>query len=336
VIKSIAKKLPGIRRLVAQREALARQNEALAAERDKLRTDHQALAAEHYRLHRAAGFVPPGHFYSPVPSLAEVEQDEARIFGEVPRGLPGIEMHEPAQLELLEELSRFYPEIPFKAQKTDGLRYYFENPAYSYSDAIFLHCMIRHLRPRRIVEVGSGFSSCATLDTNDRFFSGSIALSFIDPYPELLLELLGEEDRKRVRIVPQRLQDVALAEFSALEANDILFIDSTHVSKVGSDVNRIFASILPALAPGVHVHIHDVFWPFEYPKEWIYAGRAWNELYVLRAFLQYNRAFRVLLMNNFIERFHQPWLAERMPLVLKNPGGSLWLRREAHLSREAS
>jgi hypothetical protein len=327
-LKSVARKLPGIRRLVAQRDALGRQCEALAAERDRLQHANDALALEYYRLQRAAGFVPPGHFYSPIPSLADVERDEASIFGSVPRSIAAVELNEAGQVALLAELAQYYPEIPFPAQKTPGRRYYFENPSYSYSDAVFLYGMIRHLRPRRIVEVGSGFSSCAMLDTNDLFFGGSIALTFIDPFPEALLGLIGEEDKRRTRIVPERLQDVALREFEALEANDILFIDSTHVSKAGSDVNRIFATILPALAPGVYIHIHDIFYPFEYPKEWIYAGRAWNELYVLRAFLQYNRAFRIVLMNNFLERFHQPFLQERMPLVLKNPGGSLWLRKE--------
>lgn len=331
-LKSLARKLPVIRRLVSQRDAAHRQWGETAAERDKLRRDYDALAGEHYRLHRASGFVPPGHFYSPVPSLPEIERDEASIFGEVPRTIAGIDLREPEQIALLEQLARYYRDIPFPAQKNAGSRYYFENPSYSYSDAVFLHCMIRHLEPRRIVEVGSGFSSCAMLDTNDRFFGGSIALTFIDPYPQALEELIKPEDRGRIRIVPQRLQDVELREFAALQTNDILFIDSTHVSKVGSDVNRIFATILPSLAQGVYIHIHDVFYPFEYPKEWVYAGRAWNELYMLRAFLQYNREFRIVLMNNFLERFHHPLIEATLPLCLKNPGGSIWLRREASTS----
>ncbi len=131
--------------------------------------------------------------------------------------------------------------MPFRAQKTAGMRYYFENPAYSYSDAILLHCMLRHVRPKRIIEIGSGFSSCATLDTNEIFFDNAIATTFIEPFPALLLSLITEEDRKRITIIPRRLQDVDLAEFAQLEAGDILFIDSTHVSKVNSDVNRIFS-----------------------------------------------------------------------------------------------
>jgi hypothetical protein len=188
--------------------------------------------------------------------------------------------------------------------------------------------MIRHLRPRRIIEIGSGHSSCVTLDTNERFFGDSIATTFIEPYPELLLSLVTPRDRERIKLIPMRLQDVPLSEFEALESGDILFVDSTHVSKVGSDVNRLFFDVLPALRAGVHVHIHDVFYPFEYPKEWIYGGRSWSELYLLRAFLQYNEPFRIVLMNTFLEHFHEAFFRERMPLCLENLGGSIWLRKQ--------
>jgi len=129
-------------------------------------------------------------------------------------------------------------------------------------------------------------------------------------------------------VIPRRLQDVELREFGALGPNDILFVDSTHVGKIDSDVNRIFFEILPSLAAGVHVHFHDVFFPFEYPKEWVQQGRAWNEIYMLRAFLQYNSAFRVVLMNTFLEQFHEEFFRRRMPLCLRNRGGSIWIRKD--------
>ncbi|MBM3392172.1 MAG: class I SAM-dependent methyltransferase [Betaproteobacteria bacterium] len=152
--------------------------------------------------------------------------------------------------------------------------------------------------------------------------------TFIEPYPKLLMSMLKSEDQARCRIIPSRLQDVPLDEFAALEANDILFIDSTHVGKVGSDVNRVFFDILPRLNKGVYIHFHDIFYPFEYPKAWIFKGRAWNEAYMLRTFLQFNTSFRVVLMNTFMQHFHEAFFKERMPLCLKNPGGSIWLRRE--------
>lgn len=303
LLKSAIKKLPIIHDWVA--------------ERDK-------LVSELVTLKR---FAPPGHFSSPIPSLDEVRRDESRIFESVPRDIIGVELHESEQLTLLDEIAHFYTDIPFQSHKVEGLRYYFENPAYSYSDAIILYGMIRYLKPQRIIEVGSGFSSCVTLDTNELFFNGSISTTFIEPYPHLLMSLVKENDKERIRILASRLQDVDASEFDALRANDILFIDSTHVSKINSDVNRIFFEILPRLSPGVHIHFHDISYPFEYPKEWVYEGRAWNEAYMLRTFLQYNTAFRIVLMNTFMERYHEPFFQERMPLCLKNIGGSIWIRK---------
>ncbi len=281
------------------------------------------------RLTHAAGFVPPGHFYSPIPSSDEINRDEARIFGPPPRHLGGIDLADDAQLALLRSFDTFYRELPFGPDPREGLRYYYENPAYSYSDGIFLHCMIRHLRPSRIIEVGSGYSSCMILDTNDLHFDGAIETTFIEPYPELLESLLTDADRDRVRILPTRVQDVDLDEFARLESGDVLFIDSTHVSKIGSDVNWIVFEVLPTLAPGVHVHFHDIYYPFEYPQVWIREGRSWNEAYLLRAFLQFNAAFDIVLMSTYLQHNHREFFVEHMPLCLENPGGNIWLRRTA-------
>jgi hypothetical protein len=187
--------------------------------------------------------------------------------------------------------------------------------------------MLRWLRPRRLIEIGSGFTSALTLDTNQRFLDNRLACTFIEPYPELLRTLLQEGDEQRVTIIPTRLQDVELPVFDTLEAGDVLFIDSTHVAKVNSDVNRLFFEILPRLAPGTFVHIHDVFAGFEYPLDWLREGRAWNEQYVLRAFLQFNDRFRIRLFGNYIITRHAEWFREHMPLCLKNPGGAFWMEK---------
>lgn len=318
-LKSIIKRLPIV--------------EGIISERDKLRSLVKSLpvieeiVSERDKLRRDCGFVPPGHFYSPIPSLNEVRSNEARIFGSISRNIPGVELRESEQLKLLEGFCQYYESMPFQPHKVQGLRYYYENPAYSYSDAILLHCMIRHLKPRRIIEIGSGFSSCLTLDTNELFFGNSMMTTFIEPYPDLLMSLIKEDDKKRIIVIPQRLQDVSLDTFASLEANDILFIDSTHVSKINSDVNRVFFEILPALSSGVYIHFHDVFYPFEYPKVWIYEGRAWNEIYMLRSFLQCNNEFCVVLMNTFMHHFHEPFFREKFPLCLRNTGGSIWIRK---------
>jgi predicted O-methyltransferase YrrM len=285
------------------------------------------LHSELTELKRNLPWAPPGHFYSPIPSLDEVRKDEERIFGSVQRGIAGIEMREAEQLALLHELVPYYREMPFRPERREGLRYYFDNPTYS-PDAILLHGMIRHLRPRRIIEIGSGFSSCLMLDTNDLFFGGAIGITFIEPHPDVLMSVIRDSDRMSVRRIENRLQDVGLEEFQSLQENDILFVDSTHVSKIGSDVNRVFFDILPTLRRGVHIHFHDIFFPFEYPKTWIDEGRAWNEAYLLRVFLQHNDAFRIVLMNDFLSRFHEAFFRQEMPLCLRNSGASIWLRRE--------
>jgi len=272
-------------------------------------------------------FVPPGHFYSPIADLEAVRKDEARIFDVERRPLPGIDLHEKDQLVLLQSLLEYFREMPFDDSPRGHLRYGFVNPSYSYSDGIFLYSVIRHFRPERIIEVGSGYSSCLMLDVNDLFFGGKIECEFIDPYPQLLLSLLKEGDVQRIIQTPRRLQDVSVEKFGALKENDILFIDSTHVAKVGSDVNYLFFEVLPSLRAGVLVHIHDIFYPFEYPKSWVYEGRNWSEAYMLRAFLQYNDCFRIILFNTFLEHFHRDFFVQKMPLCLKNPGGSIWLRK---------
>ncbi|MBX9578560.1 MAG: class I SAM-dependent methyltransferase [Chthoniobacterales bacterium] len=271
---------------------------------------------------------PPGHFYSPIPCLAEIKQDELKIFGKPPRDFPGINLYEEEQLELLNELAQFYKHMPFKATKAEGLRYYFKNPNYSYSDAILLHCMIRNLKPKKIIEIGSGYSSCMTLDTNELYFDGRIKTIFIEPHPNLLLTLINKEDKNKEMIISKKLQDVDVGIFKTLEKNDILFIDSTHVSKVNSDVNHLFSRILPCLNKGVYIHFHDIFYPFEYPQDWIMRGIAWNEIYVLRSFLQYNSKFKVRLMNTFMHYFHPQFFLEKMPLCLMDQGGSIWLSVE--------
>jgi Methyltransferase domain len=272
---------------------------------------------------------PPGHYYSPVPSIEELRRREDIIFGTPPRVIPGIDLNEEGQLALLEQLARYYDEQPFTPQKVGGRRYFFENPNYSYGEALVLYAMVRHLRPANIVEVGSGYSSCAILDTSELFFDGSINCTFVDPYPELLLSLLEDTSPTSVRVVHGSLQDVGDDLFAQLRQNDILFIDSTHVAKVGSDVNRIFADLLPAVSPGVYIHFHDIYYPFEYPKKWLYEGRAWNEAYVLRSFLQFNRGFEIVYFNSFLAEFHEARLRKLMPLCMKAPGSSIWVKRVA-------
>jgi O-methyltransferase len=272
-------------------------------------------------------WAPPGHYYSPIVDPAELRARFAAVFDRA-APLPGIDIRLTAQLALLRRLAAHYPDLPFGDRPAGGLRYGYDNPNFSYADAILRACMIREFRPRRIVEVGCGHSSCVILDVNERFFDCTIACTFIEPDPALLRTLVKPDDR--LALLAQPVQDVDLALFRELEAGDFLLIDSTHVSKAGSDVNHNVFKILPALAPGVIVFFHDVFHPFEYPPGWFFdENRSWNEIYLLRAFLAYNPEYEIMLLTETIEH-HEPGLvAALMPLAAKNLGGSLWIRRVA-------
>jgi len=274
-----------------------------------------------------------GHFYSPIPSVKEIREHEDTIF-RIPEKLAGIDMHEEEQLRLVEVFAReYYKDHPFTDERKEGLTYYFNNEAFRYSDGLMLHFMLRHFRPRRIVEVGSGFSSCVTLDTNRLFLNNTVECTFIDPYSNVLRTLRqGKVDG--LNIIAKRVQEVPMSLFTALDDGDFLFIDSSHVSKVGSDVNHILFNILPLLRPGVWVHFHDVFYPFEYPEEWIASGRSWTEAYLLRAFLEFNTAFDIQLFPNYLIRFHENFFRDHLPPCLKDPGGSIWLRRRRDVSPE--
>jgi hypothetical protein len=188
--------------------------------------------------------------------------------------------------------------------------------------------MLREWKPKRYVEIGCGFSSAFALDVNEHFFANSIKMSFIEPHPALLLSLLKPGDTKRIEIIPNRVRDVDPTFFESLAANDFLFIDSTHVAKTGSDVVFELFQILPKLKRGVVVHFHDVFYPFEYPREWVIdRNYSRNEIYAIRAFLMYNSDFEILFFNDFFAQFSRHLIVRDVPAVNGKIGGGLWLRR---------
>ena len=269
---------------------------------------------------------PPGHFYSPQTSRAEV----AEVFASGSFGPPflGVDLNAAGQVALLRELANFYAEQPFPEQPTAGRRYFLDNPSYGYFDGIALYLMLRHTGARRVIEVGSGFSSAAMLDLNEFVFGGRLQLTFIDPDMSRLRKLLKPEDQARVTLIEQKVQAVPTSVFAELAAGDVLFIDSSHVSKLGSDVNRLFFDVLPVLKPGVFVHIHDVTGNLDYPRDWFEQGRSWNEQYLLRAFLMYNREWSVELFTGWIYNEQRAFFTERMPLCARGGGGQIWLRKK--------
>lgn len=282
---------------------------------------------EHYINYKKNACFPPGHFYSPIVSVEQLKKQESLIWKDKKsESLGGIDLNIDVQKELIISFVKYYKEIPFEAEKNEKLRYYFENDMFNYTDGIILFLMMRHLNPSKIIEVGSGFSSALMLDVNQKFFENNIELNFIEPNPERLYDNITKEDKLNTTIIEKKIQEVNPVFFERLTKGDILFIDSTHVSKTGSDVNFLFFEILPRLNPGVYIHFHDIFYPFEYPKEWVYGGRNWNENYLLRSFLMYNNDFKIRLFPHYLHLNH-PQVFKDLPLTYKNKGGSIWLEK---------
>lgn len=280
-------------------------------------------------LKRYRTFYPPGHFYSPVPDIEKIKTIQDRVFAIPGKDIPGIDLREDDQMRLLDQLKTYYGDLPFGEEPRQGKRYHLRNDMYYYSDAIFLYLMIRHFTPGRIIEIGSGYSSAVMLDTNDSL-GRSVDITFVEPYPDRLMGLLSDADKAnpRLRLIARDIQELDLDQFGSLEANDILFVDSSHIVKTHSDVNYILFNILPTLRTGVLIHFHDIFFPFEYPKEWIFKGRVYNEGYFLRAFLQYNDAFRIAAFNSFLNTYHGDWFEKHMPFCTTG-NQSIWIQKVA-------
>lgn len=270
-----------------------------------------------------------GHFFSLYPDLKEIDERREIIFNRK-KEIRGIDLNESEQIEYLNQMTKLYDSLPaWKSCEEKGateLRFRYLNDSFSPGDSVALHCMLRILKPKQMVEVGSGWSSAVTLDTNEYCLNNQIRLTFIEPYPDVLHSLLKAQDH--VDLIGHGLQEVPLDLFRQLGEGDVLFIDSTHVSKVGSDVNYLFFDILPVLQKGVYIHFHDIFYPFEYPEKWTKKGMVWNELYLLRAFLMNNPLYKIIFFQNMMEQRHPDMFMEKWPLKdLPIHGGSLWLKK---------
>ncbi len=271
-------------------------------------------------------FVPAGHYYSPIPNIEELEQEGVFEYRE--DKVEGINLNDGIQRYFFDSIKEYYKEIPFDYEKKDGLRYCYNNNFYPFLDAIFLYGMMRKVKPKRIIEVGSGWSSCLMLDTNELFFNNQINLTFIEPNTERLESLVKTQGLKNITLIREEIQKVDISIIKELQKDDILFIDSTHVSKIGSDVNHLFFHVLPALNKGVYIHLHDIFFPFEYPEKWIYEGRAWTENYLLRCFLQYNDTFEIVAMNTYLlEKYREEFYKDFPKYYESKISGSIWIKK---------
>ncbi len=297
-------------------------------------TCSSAKFLELFRDWEKHGFhVTPVHFYQPIPDTRALPETIWSHRSE----LAGIDMNDAMQLDLLrKDFPKFrteYQQFPIEPA-SEPSHFHLNNGLFDGTDALVAYCMIRHFQPRLIIEVGSGFSSlllgqAATKNNNS-------ALICIEPFPQ---EFLKHGFRGLHSLIEKKVQDIDLDFFSQLGPGDVLFIDSSHTVKIGGDVNYLFLEVLPRLKPGVIVHVHDIFFPFDYRRDWVKEEfRFWTEQYLLQAFLSFNSEFEVLMANRYLAHKYPKDLKAAFPSLEKLKanskesiswgGGSFWMRRK--------
>lgn len=285
----------------------------------------------YFQLWEKKGYhITPVHFYQPIPDTRELGDE----LWTRRSALVGIETNDETQLQLLSLFADRYKNEydKFPEDRTSVLHeFYLGNPAFKSVDAEVLYCMIRHYKPKRILEIGSGFttylSAKALLKNKQEDDGYECELVAIEPYPN---DTLKAGFPGLSRLITDKLQDVPPSVFQELEEDDILFIDSSHVLKLGSDVQYEYLEIIPRLAKGVLVHIHDIFMPAEYLKEWVMKYHFfYNEQYVLQAFLSFNNSFEVMWMGSYMHLKYPDKLESAFPAYTREERwpGSLWIKR---------
>ena len=257
----------------------------------------------------------PIHYYEPLPDFRSITTEQIMRC----RTYPGIDFNWNQQLALVNELASYSEELR-------EVQFDFDNVFFNGFDAAVYYSLIRHLKPQRIVEIGGGYSTQIAdkaLRVNEKG-----KLTCIEPYPEERLN----GAKLDIELITKRVEEIDVDFFSSLDANDILFIDSSHVVKFGSDVCFEFLEVLPCLKPGVWIHVHDIFFPHDYPAEWLIERRqAWNEQYLLETFLSFNSRFSVQLANHWFCLDHLDEAARLWPRALSPNYGacSFWMKRVA-------
>ena len=279
---------------------------------------------ESFRLWEQHGFhVTPVHFYQPIPDTQSLPD----TLWNQPSKLVGIDVNEALQLDLLRKefpkLKHEYNQLP-ATPAGEVPRFYLNNGLFGGIDALVAYCMVRHFQPRLIIEIGSGLSSLLLSEAAMK--SKGASLICIEPFPQ---EFLKEGFPGLDQLIEKKVQDVDLEFFSHLQSGDVLFIDSSHTVKIGGDVNYLFLEVLPRLKPGVIIHVHDIFLPFDYRRDWVMEEfRFWTEQYLLQAFLTFNSEFEILMANNYLSRYHEADLRATFPTSNSWIGGSFWMRRK--------
>lgn len=249
------------------------------------------------------------------------------------RPLPrGIEWNIEAQLDEVRRLAPFLAEledVPMDPPPGSPT-YHWDNAFWRGADALVHYGLLRSTKPRRVIEIGAGWSSLLMADAlrcNAEEGSKPAEVTQIEPYPRRELLSALPDHWTLHDVILQRAEP---AIFETLEAGDVCFYDGSHVARAGSDVVWFFFEVLPRLKPGVLVHVHDIFWPSDYPDEWIFKrGQTWNEQYVLQAFLMHNDAFKVAICNSMLYQLRREAIVElyRDTPETQHSGVSVWLRR---------
>jgi hypothetical protein len=273
-----------------------------------------------FRLWERRGYhIIPNHFYYPVPDLATL----ANSYRErIPT--PGLDLRPDFQRRLLEKtFPRFAEEYnAFPVKPTSKPGFHLDNDAFTGIDPAVYLSMIRWLRPKTILEIGSGHSTL--LGAHAAEANGETRLICIDPYPR---DFVAQGIPKVSQILkPVESMDIAI--FQQLQKDDILFVDSSHVVRTGGDLNFIVLEILPSLAKGVVVHFHDVYIPFEYPRELIFTNHFfWTEQYLLQAYLAENAHAEILFGTAYAVHEFPDLVRKTFPNALFWGGASFWLRK---------
>jgi len=282
------------------------------------------------RLRRPA--FPAGHFYSPLVDSDDIALHRDEIWPAMP-AIHGIDFDDASHRRILAEtFPRFIGDYDYpETANSDAapLQFFSRNSQFGWLDARVLFVLLRDWRPRRIVEVGAGYSTLLMSDVNVRWLEAHCRITCIEPFPRSFLTTTPARVAEVVEIPVQR---APLALFAELEAGDVLFVDSSHVSKTGSDVNFLVFEVLPILQPGVRVHFHDIFLPHDYPPDWVMKDeRNWNEQYLVRALLMYSTAFHVTFGSNYALHAYPELVAAalRVPRAGVFGGGSLWITKVA-------
>lgn len=267
------------------------------------------VAAGMFRFCQRLGLsITPRHFYWPVPDLASLAAKNwsACILS------GGVDLQLARQKLFVEQvLSQYAPEWDFPESATDREeQFHFNNGFFERVDAEVAYSMVRHFRPKRIIEVGSGYTTklfAQALCRNQQEGQPGELVS-IEPYPAPVLK---RGFPGLTKLITKRVQELPVDVFETLESGDILFLDSSHVVALDSDVVHEFLRILPVLKSGVIVHLHDIFIPADYPRKFVMTNLCfWSEQYLLEAFLSYNRVFNVLWSSSAMQ-FHHREVLER-------------------------